>query len=238
MLGPVGSGKTFFMTLMSALSENVYSNYKITIPDIKIKKFSMDLINNDLITNSDVFLDEIYMYAESRKFGSDINLLLSYFAFQSRKLNLTIWCSSQLLRTFDIRLREMIDLAIICKFRKNKKKDNFRYRIYNNQTQEFTKRIKIKYENAKQYFKYYKTNELIITDAFLELRKNVSSNELSKDEIIIIAKKMIQFAEINNQKITREFTKIFCKKEDLSIQSKFINNLYLETKLLMIQIES
>ena len=117
IIGEMGSGKTLSAVyLASILKQRGY--YIIS----NMKNF---LLNDDLLTNPDmlkeldakkkylIIIDEIYVYADSRRSASKKNLLLSYLIFQSRKRNLDIIYTEQKFTSVDIRIRNLTNLFIL-----------------------------------------------------------------------------------------------------------------------------
>ena len=245
ILGDVGTGKTLFICLLSQLSSRmVYTNFKVMDSNKKVKKFSMKYVLNETINNTDVMIDEFYMYMDARKFMSDINQLLSIFAFQSRKLKLRMYLSTQIVRTIDVRMREMIDNVIECSVFKSitkisaKNPDGiieFRYTIYtdiNSPIYSRPKTLALSYENAYPYFDKYNTYELIKTPQFEALRRNVSANEFTAYEITKISKEAIKFLQSNKLKPTKTNIAVFCIKNDYSTRADFVNKIYADCTII------
>lgn len=236
IIGDVGSGKTLLMCLFSLLSNRkVFTNFKIKDKDKKIGKFAIKHILDEKIQSSDVFIDEFYLYMDSRKFMSDINALLSYFAFQSRKLDLSIYLSTQIIRTIDIRMREMIDNVIECeKVVRNGKLIGFSYSIFANinTSNGGVKRLFLSLKNAIPYFSKYDTYQIIKTPLFESIKRNVAVSEYTEIEITEISRQCIKYLKKVKLKTNKTNIGIFCIKNNYSNQKQFINSLYAETTII------
>ena len=117
IIGEMGSGKTLSAVYLASILKN--KGYFI------ISNMKNFLLNDNLLTNPDmlkeldakkkylIIIDEIYVYADSRRSASKKNLLLSYLIFQSRKRNLDIIYTAQKFTSVDIRIRKLTDLFIL-----------------------------------------------------------------------------------------------------------------------------
>ena len=241
----MGTGKTLLMCVFAWLSKrNVYTNFSTFNFNKKVDKFSVKYVLDETINKCDVFLDEIYMYIDSRKFMSDMNTLMSTFAFQSRKLSINMYLSSQLIRTFDVRMRLMLDNVIECEVFKSTKKISltnkdgiigFKYTIYtdvNNPNCSKPKELFLKWEQAKFFFDKYDTYELIKTKTFNNLKKNVTADEYTDLEINHIAKQSIDYLTKRKLKINKKNIWVFCNKNDYSTRKSFIDSLYSDVIIL------
>lgn len=234
IVGDVGSGKTLLMTVFTQLSNRIcFTNYKIRNSRVRgrIKTFKFRDILDEKVNNSDVYLDEFYMYMDARKFMSDINTTLSYFAFQSRKLKLRMYLTTQLIRTIDVRMREMIDNIIECEYIEDK---GFKYSIYNNIKKGYSAPIQffLSLEKAKLYFNKYDTYQIIKTPAFENIRRNVAAAEFTNKEILKISKDCIKFLKRSKLKITKTNISVFCMKNNFSVKKFFTDKIYCETIIL------
>lgn len=161
VIGEIGSGKTLYMTRKAlSIKREVFSNYKINIPNYKPLTI-FNLI--EFPTNITMFLDEAYTWLESRTSGKKLNRILSYLIFESRKINVDVYASAQLFGTIDIRFREQANKLVICR----RVKHGF---IYHIKRKVLTRQFKIKIltktyflsnKNAKFYYPYYDTLEVI-----------------------------------------------------------------------------
>jgi ABC-type dipeptide/oligopeptide/nickel transport system ATPase component len=112
IIGDVGSGKTLLATYLAAQdTRDVYANYKINIDRYH------DLTPEILITlnyPSLSILDEAYTKIESRMSGRKLNEYMSYVLFQSRKRQMDIIITDQLVSSIDVRYRMLTNYEIFC----------------------------------------------------------------------------------------------------------------------------
>lgn len=127
IIGERGSGKTLIMA-KDLKEENskgkiIYSNFHINSKAVKYPK-NLNLIDekflkeysNFKLYNCCVYLDEIYIYIDSRVSGSSKrNRIFSYFINQTRKRNVSLIYSAQLLNSVDLRLRRQTEIFILPK---------------------------------------------------------------------------------------------------------------------------
>lgn len=231
VLGNVGSGKTLFLTIFSQLSSRkVFTNYEIIKSNKEIHRFKIRDILDEKIDKSDVYLDEFYLYMDSRHFMNDINSLLSYFAFQSRKLGLRIFLSTQIVRTIDIRMREMIDILVECeKIEVNGVVKGYKYTIYtgvNSNDYIKPKQLFLSFNTAKEFFDNYNTYEIIKTPLFEDIKRNVASSEYTEKEKFDIAKECIRFLQKNKLSVTKTNVGVFLIDNDYSTKQNFRNSIY------------
>jgi len=158
VLGPKGSGKTFFTTTRALNSKReVYANYYIDIENYNHLEV-MDLV--DISNNVDIFIDEAYVWLESRISGFFLNRFLSYMLWQSRKRDIDMYLTAQKFRALDVRFREECDVIVKCKPRTNLELDPFHFSILwlaENKENHF----EMTYESAKAYFPLYDTYQII-----------------------------------------------------------------------------
>ena len=169
MIGDRGSGKTLFMTLEAfnqyRKGKQIYSNYELTFPKLPNTK-KTKIVPEDFFTNFDkynlrnvcMFLDEIYVYVDSRASGSTKNKLMSYFFNQTRKTGVDLYYSTQFFSQVDKRLRFNTERFIIPKCFKDKNKNIFIVvEICNRDLKILAKWI----VKAKCIFNLYDTDEII-----------------------------------------------------------------------------
>jgi hypothetical protein len=172
--GLLGSGKTLGMTIFSYLDYKedgmkVYSNFKTTFSEMINP---LDLLKFKL-SDCVLMLDELETIFDSRNSGSTINQLFSYFFLQSRKKNVKIRYTAQMLDTVDKRGRYVSDFPILCKaLPTTLKPDRFVYVIHYG-LQELG-RVTLKLEKAKPFFEMYDTTEIIVP---FVVNKDVIDNE-------------------------------------------------------------
>jgi len=238
VMGDVGAGKTLMLAILSQYTNRpIFTNFHLYNSNKPVEKFEVEYILNKTINSADVFIDEFYLYMEARNFMSDINGLFSYFAFQSRKLNLRLWLTVQLLRTVDIRMREMITNIIECEAIKDNDENTiaFKYIIYSNVNKsqfEAPKEIYLDIESAKPYFSIYDTYEVVKTPMFERIKRNVAVDTYSDKEILEIARNCVSFLHRNNLKVNKTNIGVYCIKKGYSNRKDFINNIYADSILL------
>lgn len=125
--GNVRQGKT-----LSAVRElyklylrgyKIYSNTHLNFPYKPLTlDYVLDIVENDLDIedNAVFFIDEIYIWADSRISGSKRNRIISYFLLQTGKLGkntdfgLLLMFTSQYPDQIDKRLKHVMDIAVQC----------------------------------------------------------------------------------------------------------------------------
>lgn len=134
IVGRFGSGKTLLLTYyaLKAIEKNhkVFANYTIksdkasfvTPSNFEVKLDSVDTQKQPIST----FLDEVYVWLDSRMSMTKRNLSLSHLILQSRKRHLTIFYTAQMSRTVEMRLSEMADFRIKAEQLHNR----FKYTVY------------------------------------------------------------------------------------------------------------
>jgi len=106
-------------------------------------------------------MDEIYIYMDSRLSMAKRNRMLSYFVFQTRKLGVTLYFTSQHIGQVDVRLRNMIDILCICK--QTVKKNWFKIDMTDYRNFPDIRQNTFIY-NGSNYFSMYDTKELVTFD--------------------------------------------------------------------------
>jgi len=179
IIGEMGSGKTLSTVYLASILKN--KGYNI-ISNMKNFKLNDDLLYNpNMLKELDtkkkylIIIDEIYVYADSRRSASKKNLLLSYLLFQSRKRNLDIIYTAQKFTSIDIRIRNLTNLFILPHY----------YGIINNniliqwniaknveQNKYITPEKTIKLKLNPKIFNLYNTYEIIDFDEDETERKN------------------------------------------------------------------
>jgi len=173
--GGLGTGKTLLGIIMLQNAKrkgyHIFSNIKV-----KDSKYItlQDFLSFDFPQNSVIFLDEVYVLAESRLSHSDTNLIISHLIFQSRKRGLFIITTSQLRRSIDVRLRDLADILIYAR----RCEKGFHYLVfYGPEIKSFV----LPYNIAKQYFTYYDTRE-IVEDEIIKSKRERLIKKLKKSE--------------------------------------------------------
>lgn len=118
-----GHGKTHLATKLAVKEMRSmikrYPNYRIasnislcnTGFDDKIIKFRHPHEIN-YITDAIVFIDEIQDYFDNREWANNSRMLIKFFE-QHRHSNLRIFCTTQIFRKVDIKIRELFNKAIL-----------------------------------------------------------------------------------------------------------------------------
>ena len=204
VLGPKGSGKTAFITLMALDSKReVYANFRLEIENYKPLEI-MDFI--DLPNNVDVMIDEAYTWIESRTSSFFLNRFLSYVLWQSRKRTIDIYLTAQRFRSLDLRFRDESDVLVKCKPRFKMDKDEFHYNIFwvaENKQKKFT----MLYKDMKKVFPLYDTYQIIepYTKEQIEYKLLESDPAKRWDKAIEISKKVSK--GLNGKEITHAILK-------------------------------
>lgn len=116
VVGRQGSGKTLLLVSKALQgykkNKNVYANFKLNIPTKELTY--KDIIECNL-KNGLVFLDEVHLLLPSREwYKPHCKKICDGFLSQVRKQNLELWCSTQMLRKVDVRIREEADFIYEC----------------------------------------------------------------------------------------------------------------------------
>jgi hypothetical protein len=206
VFGNLGSGKTMLLTvfalrLVERGDYEVYANYTIRHP--KIRKITpLELINiNPLEKRALLILDEVYAWLDSRVSTSTLNRYLSWIILQSRKRNMDIIYSAQLLRLPDIRLKELSDIIVLAENRQS----GFFYKfIWQKGLSIFSKKIVLPYQQAKNYFNLYDTRE-IVEPIFFEKMRSQIMGEIDIKSLNTEIDKIVDMVmpKIKNRKITK-----------------------------------
>lgn len=209
--GTLGSGKTLLMTYFYLISKKKYhyTNYYIkTYHNKKVIPFKIQNIF-EIKDNSNLYLDEGYLYLESRTSTALLNRILSYLLFQSRKRDLNIYITAQSLGTIDKRFRELCDYIITCKY--ERENDVFIYNFFG-KNGHFT--FFIPYSKATKIFKYYRTRQIIDGKVLQEAK--ISENLSAEGE-----KYAQMFIEKNNiidpKKVKKDAIKYFISQTNTEL---------------------
>ena len=195
MTGSVGSGKTLFATasvltdILVNTERPIYANYKIKSDNYR--ELLPETLLDAEMSGSNVVIDEAYIWLESRLSGKPMNLYLSYILFQSRKRNMDIYLTDQILGSIDLRFRELTDYEVKCKAVPSAKNPKgFIYKIIDRtgfKPSSFIMYLPL--EKAKQYFDFYNTFELInpIDDELIAKISSSKKNIVKQiDEIVLL----------------------------------------------------
>jgi hypothetical protein len=189
--GMLGSGKTLLMTYVASKVKDrpVYANYKLNLPNYRPLKLE-DLIK---FTNEQalILVDEAYVLLESRNSMDRLNQYISYILFQSRKRGLDFMATAQLNSSLDLRYKELADINIYAV----KTKKGFSYAI---QYGLKAKMFELPFNQAKNYYGFYDTTELIIPIRMMDMVdeiENLDPDKLNEKVDDAVAKVFSSFSE-------------------------------------------
>ena len=135
------------------LNKKYFKSYEIlSLKDI------IDFVQNEKQFHKAFFiLDEIHVYIDSRASASKKNVIISYFALQTRKRNVRLGYTTQFVHQVDKRLRDLTEVEVICE---NVMTSEGRIQV--NFVRDIGRGIIIndKYI-ASDFFDYYDTNEIV-----------------------------------------------------------------------------
>lgn len=188
-----------------------------------IANFSIDFsqINNDLIVeefdlnkflrteyeNCIVLLDEVYTYLESRISGSELNRAMSYILFQSRKKNIELYITAQLLKSIDVRFRELSDCYIIA----NRKGLDFNYTFI---IEKIQFEVTFNYQKVEKFFSFYNTNEVIKTTN-QKVLFDIQDSDDKLDDIQKYAEEIKDYYNKQNiEKVTKSLIDLYIATHD------------------------
>ena len=175
IIGKRGCGKTLTMAKtvdeMLKKGKTVYTNFNIDKKAIN-KRYhkQLFLLDNDFfknykdfkLYNCALFIDEIYVYIDSRTSGSKRNRLWSYFINQTRKRDVDLYYTTQFFRQVELRLRENTEYFIYPQVIKQDKRILIANKIYSYENT--LKLIGVERFIGNDYFKIYDTDEIIAFD--------------------------------------------------------------------------
>lgn len=167
-VGNIGSGKTLSMVKKAyeqfKRGKTIYSNFHLKFPHIPLTlEILLDMKeNNTDLANSVVLIDEAHIYLDSRRSASKVNVILSYFVLQSRKMSCDIYYTTQFIGQVDKRLRDPSHAYILCKTREVNDELTITLNIINLRKVEGDEII---YQSfiSNPYFNMYDTNEVVVS---------------------------------------------------------------------------
>ena len=125
IIGKRGTDKTLTMAKtvkdMLEKGKTIYTNFHINKKSLNKKYHAkIHLLDNEFFKNYKdfklynccLFIDEIYVYIDSRTSGSKRNRLWSYFINQTRKRDVDLYYTTQFFRQVELRLRENTEFFI------------------------------------------------------------------------------------------------------------------------------
>ncbi len=197
--GLLGGGKTLLMTIFGKAThlegKKVYSNYKTSFGELVSP---MDLVDrNEQLKNCSLCLDELYAWIDSRTSGTTGNRLITYFGLQTRKLDVNLFYTAQLIGSVDLRLRYITDIVVLCERRKK----GFSYTFFYGYQP--IKKVFMPEEKAGNFYNDYDTSEVILP---LELDTELVDFEVvldiyniapTKKTFVVMLKKQIPFVSLD-----------------------------------------
>lgn len=184
ILGGIGSGKTLSAVkdivdnkqyaLTNFKLKNIRNYHRLKISDILVKEEKKYRVNWEFWENVrsshknySIFLDEIHNIIHSRRSMSSVNIQMSKWVSQIRKILADhptnhLYIISQTVRKIDVDFRDLAQIVILCR------KYQLGYRTIIRQTwfngmrdyEIGRKKLMTKFYGNK-YFKYFKTGELV-----------------------------------------------------------------------------
>lgn len=119
-LGTQNSGKTLAMTYYAKeyfkKGYKIYSNYNLKFKHEKLKISDIiDYVKERKQFNKAIFLiDEIYLFLDSRNFGSKKQKIMSYLLLQTSKRDIHLFGTAQMFNTVEKRFRENCNFMAFC----------------------------------------------------------------------------------------------------------------------------
>lgn len=183
IIGKRGCGKTITMakTVVDMLKKGkiIYTNFHINKKGID-KKYhkKINLLDNEFfknykdfkLYNCALFLDEVYVYIDSRTSGSKRNRLWSYFINQTRKRDVDLYFTTQFFRQVELRLRENTEFFVFPQVIKEGDKI-----IVDNKVYSYGDRLKLIGRErfiGNDYFNVYDTDEIISFEDDEKIKKS------------------------------------------------------------------
>lgn len=175
IIGKRGCGKT--LTMAKIITEelrkgkNIYTNFHINKKALpKIQHKLLHIIDNNFLLNYGtfklyncaLFIDEIYVYIDSRMSSSKRNRIWSYFINQTRKRDVDMYYTTQFFKQVEVRLRNNTEVFIFPESFEHEQKIFVRNAIYTNSIKS-DELLKIKEERfiGNEFFNVYDTDEII-----------------------------------------------------------------------------
>lgn len=165
--GTRGQGKT--LSLIREAYDHYLKGYKIytniklnkkyfkTYEILSLKDIMAFVESECQFQKSFFILDEIHIYIDSRTSASKKNVIISYFALQTRKRNVRLGYTTQFTHQVDKRLRDLTEIEINC----DKIMSEYG-RIQVNYCRDIGRGVVwVDKFLASDYFDYYDTNEIV-----------------------------------------------------------------------------
>jgi len=211
----LGTGKTLLLVILAYFQKRkIVTNFDLNFPkEFDIEQFDEDKFLRCEYENCIILLDEAYTYLESRISGSDLNRNMSYILFQSRKKNVELYITAQLLHTIDKRFRELSDIFIIASLNST---ISFDYVLFT-KTDSYT--FRIKYEARLVFGQFYDTNQ-VIQPTNKKMLFDIQEPEEKTDEIKNYAE-IIQNHYLNEglEKVTKSMIDLYITEHSKEIPS-------------------
>ena len=193
--GDRGSGKTLIMTYFAVKADKLniptIADYKLNLPNFVPLQID-DLLNLSYDTAL-VQFDEFDVYMNNRRSMSNLSLFINNAIKQSRKKNLDIMSSTQLLDTIDWRFTELTNISIIAYgIIEIKKKEFFRYDIvlksmFGNKI----RKLLLPVDFMSTIWNLYDTDEPIIQHDIKELTLDIKDQKALNKEVERVTQKII-----------------------------------------------
>jgi len=192
VVGPVGSGKTLLLTILACGSNNPVCNFRVQ----GSTEFDIQKLLAGEYENCNIFLDEAYLYLESRTSSRQLNRLLSYVLFQSRKRSMNIFLSAQLAYSIDTRFRSMADVVIECE----KANPYFLYHVSSPHGYHLKR---VPFSKALPFFYRYDTMEVVVPIEQMDQARRIA---LSGDDLEREAREILEaiWKKFPTQKVTND----------------------------------
>lgn len=173
-IGDIRTGKTLLQVILAlnTIRKHVYANFHLKgIKNFTLLEDPQDLEN--IKPNSDIYLDEVYAWLESRSHGRNVNKFISYILFQSGKRGLDFYLTAQLFSTVDVRFRDMSNIVV--EVYKYEEVEMIEYNFYERQRGElvYMNTWYLPFNEAEQYYEFYDTYEIVEPYAFQDLKASM-----------------------------------------------------------------
>lgn len=158
LTGPMGSGKTLFMSVMAELS--MFENPQVPVYSVHNLQGALPISSVDSlinISNGIICFDEIWTSMDSRLVKD--NVFLTRWVNQTRKKNILVMYTTQHFGQLDIRARRATDLLIYCQ--NYKKRGFFRYTFIDTFNGQMLKSVKATHKNMSKFYGCYDTYQVI-----------------------------------------------------------------------------
>ncbi|WP_259391979.1 hypothetical protein [Paenibacillus thiaminolyticus] len=164
--GPLGSGKTFGMSLFAQHYRQktgctLYSNYGLKHSKLftNFEQF-LDVAQQP---SSIICLDEAHTDLDSRSGNTNVAKYLTHMLFYLRKIRATLFFSSPSITNIDFRVRSIMN--VYCHVRKAKA--SFYYDMYDIQSEKFLRTMRIQKQKAFQIgHQIYDTHKMVVPMEF------------------------------------------------------------------------